>query len=84
MVARPPSPRWPSSRTRPLPSASAPIGEINATVHNELGLAGALTDGVMRDPDDLPSRFPVIAGSIAPSHAFVHLTAPPSPSACSG
>jgi len=48
-------------------------GEINATVHKGFGLAGALTNGVMRDLGDLPAGFPVIAGSIGPSHAFVHV-----------
>lgn len=48
-------------------------GEINTTVHKGLGLAGALTNGVMRDLGDLPDGFPVIAGSIGPSHGFVHV-----------
>jgi regulator of RNase E activity RraA len=48
-------------------------GEINTTVHKGFGLAGALTNGVMRDLGDLPEGFPVIAGSIGPSHGFVHV-----------
>lgn len=48
-------------------------GEINTTVHKGFGLKGALTNGVMRDLGDLPEGFPVIAGSIGPSHAFVHV-----------
>ncbi|MGS4947087.1 RraA family protein [Meridianimarinicoccus sp. RP-17] len=48
-------------------------GEINTTVHKGLGLLGALTNGVMRDLGDLPDGFPVIAGSIGPSHGFVHV-----------
>ena len=36
-------------------------------------MAGALTNGVMRDLGDMPAGFPVIAGSIGPSHAFVHV-----------
>ncbi len=48
-------------------------GEINTTVHKGFGLAGALTNGVMRDLGDLPEGFPVIAGSVGPSHAFVHV-----------
>lgn len=48
-------------------------GEINTTVHKGLGLSGALTNGVMRDLGDLPEGFPVIAGSIGPSHGFVHV-----------
>ena len=48
-------------------------GEINTNVHKAFGLAGALTDGVMRDLGDLPDGFPVVAGSIGPSHGFVHV-----------
>lgn len=48
-------------------------GEINTTVHKGFGLSGALTNGVMRDLGDLPEGFPVIAGSIGPSHGFVHV-----------
>lgn len=48
-------------------------GEINTTVHKGFGLCGALTNGVMRDLGDLPEGFPVVAGSIGPSHGFVHV-----------
>lgn len=48
-------------------------GEINTTVHKGLGTNGALTNGVMRDLGDLPEGFPVVAGSIGPSHGFVHV-----------
>ncbi len=48
-------------------------GEINTTIHKGFGLSGALTNGVMRDLGDLPENFPVIAGSIGPSHGFVHV-----------
>lgn len=48
-------------------------GEINTTVHKGFDLSGALTNGVMRDLRDLPDGFPVIAGSIGPSHGFVHV-----------
>ena len=53
---------------------SAWWGEVHTVVHNSLGLSGAITNGVMRDLDDHQEGFPVIAGSIGPSHAFVHLT----------
>lgn len=48
-------------------------GEINTTVHKGFGMSGALTNGVMRDLGDLPKGFPVVAGSIGPSHGFVHV-----------
>ncbi|MBO9451125.1 RraA family protein [Tropicibacter sp. R16_0] len=48
-------------------------GEINTTVHKGFGISGALTNGVMRDLGDLPDGFPVVAGSVGPSHGFVHV-----------
>jgi regulator of RNase E activity RraA len=48
-------------------------GEINTTVHKGFGVSGVVTNGVVRDLGDLPAKFPVIAGSIGPSHAFVHV-----------
>ncbi len=48
-------------------------GEVNTTIHKGFGLSGALTNGVMRDLGDLPQGFPVVAGSIGPSHGFVHV-----------
>jgi regulator of RNase E activity RraA len=48
-------------------------GEVNTNIHKAFGLSGALTDGVMRDLGDLPDGFPVVAGSIGPSHGFVHV-----------
>lgn len=48
-------------------------GEINTTIHKGFGMAGALTNGVVRDLGDLPAGFPVIAGSIGPSHGHVHV-----------
>lgn len=54
--------------------AGAYWGEVNTTVHKGFGISGALTNGVMRDLDALPEGFPVIAGSVGPSHMFVHVT----------
>ena len=48
-------------------------GEINTSIHKGFGLSGALTNGVMRDLGDLPEGFQVVAGSIGPSHGFVHV-----------
>lgn len=48
-------------------------GEVNSTVHAGLGVLGALTNGVMRDLGDMAKDFQVIAGSIGPSHGFVHV-----------
>lgn len=49
-------------------------GEVNTTVHKGFGMSGALTNGVMRDLGDMVPNFPVVAGSIGPSHGFVHVT----------
>lgn len=47
-------------------------GEVHVAVHKGLGLAGAVTNGVMRDLDVMDDGFPVLAGSVGVSHAFVH------------
>lgn len=49
-------------------------GEVNTTIHKGFGLSGTLTNGVMRDLGDMADDYPVIAGSIGPSHGFVHVT----------
>ena len=48
-------------------------GEVHSAVHKGLGLAGAVTNGVMRDLDVMDADFPVLAGSIGVSHGFVHV-----------
>lgn len=48
-------------------------GEVNTNIHKAFGLSGTLTDGVMRDLGDLADGYPVVAGSIGPSHGFVHV-----------
>ena len=48
-------------------------GEVHVAVHKGLGLSGAVTNGVMRDLDVIDDGFPVLAGSIGPSHGFVHV-----------
>lgn len=53
---------------------SAWWGEVHTVVHKGLGMSGALTNGVMRDLADHAPDFPVVAGSIGPSHMFVHVT----------
>lgn len=50
-------------------------GEVNTTIHKGFGMAGTLTNGVMRDLGDMALDYPVVAGSIGPSHGFVHVTA---------
>jgi hypothetical protein len=48
-------------------------GEVQTHVHKGLGCVGVITDGSVRDLDAMASGFFVLAGSIMPSHAYVHL-----------
>lgn len=48
-------------------------GEVQSTVHKALGLLGVVTDGCIRDIPAWAPGFQALAGSIAPSHAHVHL-----------
>jgi len=48
-------------------------GEVNSTVHKALGIQGVVTNGSVRDLDMLAPDFPIVAGSIGPSHAHVHV-----------
>jgi regulator of RNase E activity RraA len=48
-------------------------GEVQSAVHKGLGLVGVVTDGSIRDIDQWAPGFQALAGSIAPSHAHVHL-----------
>ena len=46
-------------------------GEVNTAVHAKLGARGAVTNGVIRDLDDVDPRFLLLGGAVAPSHHFV-------------
>ena len=48
-------------------------GEVHVAVHKGLGMSGALTNGVMRDLDVIDEGFPILAGSVGPSHGYVHV-----------
>ena len=48
-------------------------GEVQTNVHKGLGCVGVVTDGSVRDLDAMAPGFFVLAGSIMPSHAYVHL-----------
>ena len=48
-------------------------GEVQSTVHKALGLAGVVTDGCIRDIPQWAPNFQALAGSVMPSHAWVHL-----------
>ena len=57
------------------PGLGAFWGEVNVAIHKGLGVAGCLTNGSMRDLGAIDPTFPILAGSVSPSHAFVHVTA---------
>lgn len=48
-------------------------GEVQSNIHKGLGSLGVVTDGSVRDIPDCAEGFQMIAGSIGPSHAWVHL-----------
>jgi regulator of RNase E activity RraA len=48
-------------------------GEVQSHVHKGLGCAGVITDGSVRDLEAMAPDFLVLAGSVMPSHAHVHL-----------
>lgn len=54
------------------PGYGAFWGEVFSTVHKALGCRGAVTNGSVRDIDVLAPDFQILAGLVAPSHAFVH------------
>jgi len=55
------------------PGLGAFWGEVNSHVHRGLGCLGAVTNGSIRDLDDLAPEFQLLAGKVAPSHAHVHV-----------
>ena len=57
------------------PGVGAFWGEVNAKVHRALGVAGVVTNGAVRDLDVLAPDFPILAGLVTPSHAFVRIEA---------
>jgi regulator of RNase E activity RraA len=47
-------------------------GEVQSSVHKALGCLGVVTDGSIRDIPQWAPGFQALAGSIGPSHAYVH------------
>ena len=56
----------------PSPGFGAWWGEVQTHVHRGLGSLGVVTNGSVRDLDELAEGFQVLAGNVGPSHAFVH------------
>jgi regulator of RNase E activity RraA len=48
-------------------------GEVQSNVHKALGCLGTVTNGSIRDIPMIAEGFQMLAGSIGPSHAYVHV-----------
>jgi regulator of RNase E activity RraA len=55
------------------PGYGAFWGEVQTNVHKALGGVGTVTNGSIRDLAAVAEAFQMLAGSIAPSHAYVHV-----------
>jgi regulator of RNase E activity RraA len=56
----------------PSPGYGAWWGEVHTHVHRGLGSLGVVTNGSVRDLDQVAEGFQLLSGSVGPSHAFVH------------
>ena len=72
-MAADPSPAIAVIEDLDYPTCIAGWWGANVAVHRGLGLKGAVTNGVMRDLDEMVDDFPILAGSIGPSHGYVHV-----------
>ena len=48
-------------------------GEVQSNIHKALGCLGTITNGSIRDIPMIPAGFQMLAGSVSPSHAYVHV-----------
>lgn len=55
------------------PGYGALWGEVQTAAHKALGVKGAITNGSVRDLNMIAPDFQLLAGVIAPSHAYVHI-----------
>ena len=55
------------------PGYGAYWGEVQSNVHKALGCLGVVTSGSIRDIPMIAPGFQMLAGSLSPSHAYVHL-----------
>jgi regulator of RNase E activity RraA len=57
----------------PVAGYGAWWGEVNSNVHRGLGSLGVITNGSVRDLDEIPDDFHLLAGMAGPSHAWVRI-----------
>jgi regulator of RNase E activity RraA len=55
------------------PGYGAFWGEVQTNVHKALGCLGTITNGSIRDIPAIAPGFQMLAGSLSPSHAYVHV-----------
>ncbi|HEX8826976.1 MAG TPA: RraA family protein, partial [Xanthobacteraceae bacterium] len=55
------------------PGYGAFWGEVQTNVHAALGCLGTITNGSVRDIPAVAEGFQMLAGSLSPSHAYVHV-----------
>jgi regulator of RNase E activity RraA len=69
-----PAPRWVVIEDLDTPAGYGAFwGEVQSNVHKALGCIGTITNGSIRDIPMIPAGFQMLAGSIGPSHAYVHV-----------
>lgn len=59
-------------------------GEVNSHIHRGLGCLGVVTNGSIRDVPMNAKGFQMLAGSVMPSHAWVHIVGVGGPVTVSG
>ena len=73
-VASQPNPSWMVIQDLDDPAGYGAFwGEVQSNVHKALQCQGVVTNGCVRDIPMIAAGFQMLAGSIAPSHAFVHV-----------
>jgi 4-hydroxy-4-methyl-2-oxoglutarate aldolase len=72
-IANIPGPRIVVVQDLDQPSGGAWWGEVNSNIHRALGCIGLVTDGTVRDLDEVrPLGFQFFAAGIAVSHGYAH------------
>ncbi len=73
-ILRYPAPRIAMIEDLDDPPAGAYVGEVNSNIHRALGCIAIITDGCVRDLDEVRAlQFPLWSRAIAVSHAHCHL-----------
>jgi regulator of RNase E activity RraA len=72
-VAKPPQPTITVIEDIDREPVGAWWGEVHTHMHRGLGSLGVVTNGTVRDLDQVADGFQVLAGGVGPSHAHVHV-----------